>query len=148
LLETVSAEYQRRMRRFAGLLLLTSGCVTFFRATPENIGDEHVSPMQARHYASEARNSGSVASAVSLALTGSALAFGTAAGLEADRTQQFGVIPILLLTAGVIDLLFSIGYSVSAFQARSVALDWEALIPGTGNNPAPGLTLNPDAGVP
>ena len=148
--------YLRRRRRLLCLsvtLAFAPGCVTFFKATPGNIQDERVTPLQARHYAWEARNAGSVAGALSLALAGSAIAFGTAAGLEADRTGQFGVIPVLLVTSAVIDLLFSIGYSVSSFQARGVALDWEALITAAPPVSSPsgsadgGTTFDLDAGT-
>lgn len=104
-------------------ILWMPGCVTFFRVSELGQG-ETVSGLQARNHAWQARNAGSVASSLSIALAGSAVAFGTAAALEVNRAGQFGVLPVVLLSNALFDLLLSVGYAVSSFQAEQVALDW------------------------
>lgn len=104
-------------------LALCSGCVTFFRASERPQG-ESVSRLQARNFEWQARNAGSVASTLSIALAGSAIALGTAAVFEVDRTHQFGVLPVVLVSNALFDVLLSLGYAVSSLQANEVASEW------------------------
>lgn len=100
-----------------------SGCVTFFRASERPQG-ETVSRLQARNFEWQARSAGSVASTLSIALAGSAVAFATAAALEVNRTNQFGVLPVVLMSNAIFDVLLSLGYAVSSLQASQVASEW------------------------
>jgi hypothetical protein len=108
-------------------LAVFPGCVSFFRATPDNTHGQNITPLQASHYAWQARNSGSVAGSLAIALAGSAVAFMTAAAFDVDRTRQFGVLPVVFVSNAVINVLLSIGYTVSTFQANDVALEWTRL---------------------
>ena len=118
--------------------LLVSGCVSYFRPTPEVLGGERVAPLQARHYGWAARNTASLASSVSMALYGSAMAFAIGAKVEADSKGSVGAVPILYLTVAAIDLALGIGLQVGAGGGKEVALAWEALaLAGDGTQAAP-----------
>ena len=119
----------------AAAALLASGCVSYFRPTPDVLRGQPVAALQARHYAWAARNTASLASSVSTALFGSAMAFAVGARVEAEGSNSLSAVPILFLTVAAIDLALGIGLQVGASDGEAVALAWEARALAAGLTP-------------